>query len=57
MVPTPSDTTILALKSNDTLNYTFKLLMPKMGDPEYFRIVISENNLPHGLNGTNIKFN
>lgn len=57
IVPAPLDTTMLTLKSNDTLNFTFKLIMPKMGDPAYFRIGISENNLPHGLNGKNIKFN
>lgn len=56
IVPTALDSTLLSLKSNDTLNFTFKLLIPKMGDPEYFKIGISENNLPYGLNGNNIKF-
>lgn len=51
------DTTILVLKSNDTLNFTFKLPKTKMADPGYFRIGISENGLPYGLNGNNIKLN
>ena len=57
ILPSLKDTTILVLKSNDTTNFTFKLPIAKMGDPKYFRIGISENNLPYGLNGTNIKFN
>ena len=57
IVPKALGTTIKTLKSNDTLNFTFKLIKPKMGDPKYFRIGISENNLPYGLNGNNIKFN
>lgn len=56
ILPTPEDSSILVLKSNDTTNFTFKLLNAKMGDPKYFRIGISENNLPYGLNGINIKF-
>lgn len=54
--PLQKDSTILVLKSNDTTNFTFKLPNAKMGDPKYFRIGISENNLPYGLNGINIKF-
>lgn len=54
--PSQKDSTILVLKSNDTTNFTFKLPNAKMGDPKYFRIGISENNLPYGLNGNNIKF-
>lgn len=54
--PSLEDSSILVLKSNDTTNFTFKLLNAKMGVPEYFRIGISENNLPYGLNGINIKF-
>ena len=46
---------ISVLKSNDTVNFTFKLPEPKMKDPGYFRVVISENNLPYGLNGKPIK--
>jgi len=53
----PSDTTILTLKSNDTVNFTFKLPKTKMKDPGYFKIGISEKNLPYGLNSKNIKLN
>lgn len=56
IVASPIDTTILALKSNDTVNFTFKLPKTKMENPGYFRLGISENNLPYGLNGNNIKF-
>lgn len=38
------------LKSNDTTKFTFKLPKTQMR-PSYFRIVISENGLPYGLNG------
>ncbi|MEP3209062.1 MAG: glycosyltransferase family 39 protein [Maribacter sp.] len=55
IVASPIDTTILALKSNDTVNFTFKLPKTKMENPGYFRLGISENNLPYGLNGNNIK--
>ncbi|TMM59382.1 4-amino-4-deoxy-L-arabinose transferase [Maribacter algarum] len=51
----PIDATILVLKSNDTVNFTFKLPKTKMEEPGYFRIGISENDLPYGLNGNNIK--
>ncbi len=49
------DSTILTLKSNDTVNFTFKLLKPNMNDPKYFKIGISENDLPYGNNSKNIK--
>ena len=55
LLVTLNDTTILVLKSNDTVNFTFKLPKTKMNAPGYFRIGISENNLPYGLNGDNIK--
>ncbi len=55
IVASPIDTTILALKSNDTVNFTFKLPKTKMENPGYFRLGISENDLPYGLNGNNIK--
>lgn len=51
----PVTENILSLKSNDTLNFAFKFPKPKMEDPGFFRIGISENNLPYGLNGKNIK--
>lgn len=53
----PVDTTILSLKSNDTVNFTFKLPRSKMEDPGYFKIGISENELPYGINSDNIKLN
>ena len=43
------------LKSKDTLNYSFELPLSTMENPSYFRIGISENNLPAGLNGKPIK--
>jgi len=46
---------ISVLKANDTTNFTFKLPRSKMDDPHYFRLGISENKLPYGLNGANIK--
>lgn len=55
VLPVLKDSTILVLKSNDTTNFSFNLLKAKMGDPKYFRIGISENDLPYGLNGDNIK--
>jgi len=50
-----ADTTILALKSNDTVNFTFKLPKTKQKGIKYFRIGISENDLPYGLNSSNIR--
>ncbi len=49
------ESNILTLKSNDTTLFTFKLPKPEMEDPKYFRLGISENGLPYGLNGANIK--
>ena len=43
------------LKSKDTISYTFQLPLSSMENPSYFRIGISENNLPPGLNGKPIK--
>ena len=51
----PIGTDISVLKSNDTTNFTFRLPPPKMKDPSYFRIAISENDLRFGLNGNPIK--
>ena len=53
----PSSIADLVLKSNDTVSFTFKLTKTKMENPKYLRIGISENNLPYGLNGNNIKLN
>nr|WP_297787178.1 glycosyltransferase family 39 protein [uncultured Allomuricauda sp.] len=43
------------LKSKDTIGYNFELPLSTMENPSYFRIGISENNLPSGLNGKPIK--
>lgn len=43
------------LKSKDTVYYNFQLPLPKMENPFYFRIGISENELRPGLNGKPIK--
>jgi len=51
----PIGTNISTLKSNDTLRFTFRLPQPKLKDPRYFRIAISENDLHYGLNGKPIK--
>jgi len=59
-VPLPVQTirkNILSLEPRDTLQFTFKFPKPKMKDPGYFRIGISENDLPYGLNGRNNKLN
>jgi hypothetical protein len=55
MKASPKDPTILVLKSNDTVSFTFKLPETDMKKPGYFKIGISENNLPFGINGKNIK--
>ncbi len=55
MKASPEDPRILMLKSNDTVNFTFKLPETDMKKPGYFKIGISENNLPFGLNGNNVK--
>ena len=43
------------LKAKDTAFFDFQLPLPKMENPVYFRIGISENGLLPGLNGTPIK--
>ena len=54
----PKNDKLLELKSNDTTLFTFKLPKPKgMESPGYFKIVISENGLRHGLNSTTFKLN
>jgi len=45
----------LYLKAKDTTEFTFRLPVPKIEDPGYFKIGISENGLYLGLNGDNIK--
>lgn len=55
MKASPSDQTISKLKPNDTVNFTFRLPETDMKKPGYFKIGISENELPYGLNGKSIK--
>ncbi|MDT7829185.1 glycosyltransferase family 39 protein [Pricia sp. S334] len=51
--PRPIDGQLLALPPNDTTYFKFKLPAPKMKNPSYFRVGISDNGLPFGLNGKN----
>lgn len=44
-----------ALQSKDTVFYKFELPLSTMESPSFFRIGISENGLPPGLNGNPIK--
>lgn len=53
--PKPVDEKVLNLAANDTTYFTFELPEPKMEQPTYFRIGISENGLPFGINGKNTK--
>ena len=45
------------LKSKDTAFFNFQLPLPKMENPGYFRVGISEHDLLPGLNGKPIKIN
>ena len=45
------------LRAKDTAFFNFQLPLPKMKNPVYFRVGISENGLPPGLNGIPIKIN
>jgi hypothetical protein len=51
--PKPVDAKVLTLAANDTTYFTFALPEPKLKYPTYFRIGISENGLPFGINGKN----
>lgn len=51
----PIDPKVLMLQSNDTVSFTFKLPQTDLKRPAYFKVGISENGLPLGLNGKNIK--
>jgi len=51
--PKPEDEKTLSLMANDTTYFTFTLPEPKMKNPTYFRVGISENGLPFGINGQN----
>jgi len=56
ITPIPSSDDILSLKSNDTTNFTFNIPKPSKSDSlGYFKIAISENSLPHGINSASIK--
>ena len=49
---------LLKLKSNDTTLFSFRIPKPKkIASPGYFKIVISENGLRHGLNSATFKLN
>ncbi|MEJ1221153.1 ArnT family glycosyltransferase [Sediminicola sp. 1XM1-17] len=52
-IPQREETTYL--KARDTTKFSFTLPMPKMEDPGFFKISISENGLYMGINGDNIK--
>lgn len=45
------------IKSGDSLAFIFELPSTDSLVPTYFKIAISENKLPFGLNGTNVKLN
>ena len=51
--PKPVGKKTLSLVANDTTYFTFTLPEPKMKNPTYFRVGISENGLPFGINGQN----
>ena len=46
---------IKSIKPTDTLRFAFSIPESRKAQPAYFRICISENNLPYGLNGNAIK--
>lgn len=48
------DQNTLQVAARDTTYLNFRLPTPKKTDPSYFRIVISENGLPLGLNSESI---
>lgn len=50
------DSTLLILKSKDTTFFNFRLPKTTIENPAYFKISISENGLPSGINSTSIKF-
>jgi hypothetical protein len=53
--PELNDKSTPFLKAKDTTVFTFKLPVPKIQNPGYFKVGISENGLYLGLNGDNIK--
>ncbi|MEH6680645.1 MAG: glycosyltransferase family 39 protein [Sediminicola sp.] len=46
-----------SLKKGDTTKFSFTLPRPKVPDPGYFKVSVSENGLYYGLNSKNIKLN
>lgn len=56
MLLTAIDSTLPALKSKDTAYFNFRLPKTTIENPAYFKISISENGLPSGINSTSIKF-
>jgi len=55
IMPTPVDTNLQYLKAKDTTLFKVHLPRPKMEGAAYIRFAISENGLPYGYNGKNIK--
>ena len=53
---TAVDSTILTLKSKDTTYFNFRFPKTTIENLAYFKISISENGLPSGINSTSIKF-
>lgn len=53
---TAVDSTLSTLKSKDTTYFNFRLPKTTIKNPAYFKISISENGLPSGINSTGIKF-
>ncbi len=51
--PKPLDSALFYLPAHDTIDFRFTLPKPQMKNPGYFRVGISENGLPFGLNGEN----
>ncbi|MEK6153267.1 glycosyltransferase family 39 protein [Flavobacteriaceae bacterium 3-367] len=48
------DKNVTQVAARDTAYFNFRLPIPKKSDPGYFKIVISENGLPLGLNSESI---
>ncbi len=55
IVPTLKNGAVKEIKAKDSLEYVFTFKKPTKENVDYLRIVISENNQLHGLNGSSIK--
>lgn len=55
ITPTPVDTDLQYLNARDTTLFKVHLPRPKIEGAAYIRFAISENGLPYGYNGKNIK--